>query len=349
MKRLATATMLAVIVATGTASAGETGKTIMLAGMEIPTLPVSVMNTPIKRVSEPGMPEEGATGGTADKPAHITAKPDVIQAELQSRHAASKPKNKPRRHGQVKSLRKNDSEGGVKFKAKLVAKIAPGVNEIIKISKAHLNRIITPFDIAVVETASDAEIQSKGSSIYITSTTDYPVTMFVHEKGEDDPSISLTLLPSPIPPRQVKLVFEAESGAFPVAGAKRWENGHPYIKTIKVAMTEIAKGRVPHGYGIRKFRRWKDPYPECENKKQGISVKPGQTIEGHSVIYVVSSVKNVSSGTIELSEQYCYEDGVLAAAFWPSVVLKPGEKTELYTAHQRPQAPSSRQRKSLLN
>jgi len=307
-------------------------KTILLAGMEVPAIPVEYLDK---------------------KPESLT--PTVKYLNTKDDVAKHKPvKHEKRLHASAVKTRttipqvKEKGEDAIKFSAKLTTKISPGVNQIIKISKGHLNRIITPFELAVVETVSSATIESRGESIYVTSSDDYPITMFVHEKGADDPSVSLTLIPSPIPPRQVRIIFDAETGVYPVAGAKRWESTHPYIENIKDGMSSLAKGQIPHGYGFRKFKASRDPYPECANKSQGIEVKPAQTIEGHSIVYVVASVQNDSSGVIELDEHLCYEDGVLAAAFWPNVRLHPGQKTELYVAYKRPERASARQRKSVI-
>jgi len=365
--------------AAGVANAGEAGKmkTYLVAGMEVPALPVSVLNSSLKPVAktkdkgDAGKAEKTAAKGQkahskkdakaaapVKKPGSATVVREMKQArpapkrkaeELPATRLVVKHKRKHARH-QTAKRKSEPHDKGIDFAVKLVAKVVPGVNEIIKISQGHLNRIVTPFDIAVVETVSNATIQSKGESIYIATTDDRPITMFVHEKGEDDPSLSLTLIPSPIPPRQVRIMFDPEAGAYPVAGAKKWESKHPFVEGIKDAMTEIAKGRIPHGYGFRLFKPGRDQalIPECAAGAQGIKVEPKQVIEGSAVIYVISAVTNVSGGMVELREPYCYRKGVLAVAFWPRVLLKPGEKTELYVAYARPNRAMARQRKSVI-
>ena len=351
------------------AMAQAAGKTVLVAGMEVPALPFEVVNKAVKQANEEAKAEisgKGASatrqkdavrGGVAKRPVVEDVTPEekakVLAIEEKTRRRAERHRNTsrsapaPKQTGTAGS-RATAPRKGLEIRAKLVAKVAPGVNKILKISKGHVNRIITPFELATVETMSNATIESKGESLYIASNSDYPVTMFIHEKGEEDPAISLTLLPSPIPPRQIRLVFDGESmSGFATSGAKHWERSHDYVDGITSAMAEIAKGRIPHGYG---FRKWKptDPMPECRNKQQGISITPGQVLSGDAQLYVVSVVQNISAGTVELSEQLCYEDRVLAAAFWPKVVLRPGEKTELYVAYRRPRPEEARTRKSLL-
>src|SRR5699024_1112142 len=49
--------------------------------------------------------------------------------------------------------------------------LIPGVNQIIPIAKSHLNRIITPFADPVIHTTSTAQISTKGSILYVATTS----------------------------------------------------------------------------------------------------------------------------------------------------------------------------------
>jgi len=118
---------------------------------------------------------------------------------------------------------------------------------------------------------------------------------------------------------------------------------------VKLAMRDIAKGNIPNGYGYRQYDWNIDPVVKCINQQNDISVTPRQVMPGHGVTYVVSKVKNISDGAIELQEKRCYRRGVLAVAFWPKDRLQAGQATEMYIAYKNLEHQQKRTRKSLLS
>jgi len=175
--------------------------------------------------------------------------------------------------------------------------------------------------------------------------------MFLHEKGDDSLTMSITLLPEAIPPRDITLVFKGMAYNTMMRKmskkAAKWETENEYVAGIKEAMRKLALGSIPEGYSFRPADE-NDRRFNCESDVQGISVLVGQIMDGYNIIYSVSSVTNISASTIELTEAYCYEKGVLAVSFWPKVRLKAGEKTELYIAYKRPEENHGSVRPSLI-
>ncbi|EBT3822543.1 conjugal transfer protein TraK, partial [Salmonella enterica] len=87
----------------------------------------------------------------------------------------------------------------------------PGVNQIIPIAVGHPNRIVTPFsNPEIVSTsltgATDngqcGEVCIKENVVYVATDKQYPVTMFITEKGSEAQALSLTMVPRRIPPRE---------------------------------------------------------------------------------------------------------------------------------------------------
>ena len=135
-----------------------------------------------------------------------------------------------------------------------VITIKPGINEIIPISVGHPNRVVTPFSNPVIRTTSNSNFDVDGSTFYVTSADEgQPVTAFVTEKGSSDVAISLTFVPKRIPPVEVKLRLDEQD--FPGwrgsnVVARRWEESHPYLTTIREVLRTVATGAMPQGYTL---------------------------------------------------------------------------------------------------
>ncbi len=96
-----------------------------------------------------------------------------------------------------------------------------GVNQIIPIAVGHPNRIVTPFsNPEIVSTsltgATDngqcGEVCIKENVVYVATDKQYPVTMFITEKGSEAQALSLTMVPRRIPPREVFLKLDGGVG-----------------------------------------------------------------------------------------------------------------------------------------
>lgn len=173
--------------------------------------------------------------------------------------------------------------------------------------------------------------------------------MFItEEEGNQRNAISLTMVPRKIPPREVRLLITGEAkkgqkgaelgmdmGAMPFdqIKASEWEKGNDYTDTIRDTMRELALGKTPSGYGLRRHNA-QDPQPHCADA--GFSVQPGQSLDGHNIIAVVSVLTNTTKEPRHFQASSCYQPGVLAAAAWPKSIIAPGAKVELYTLHKRP-------------
>ena len=188
--------------------------------------------------------------------------------------------------------------------------------------------------------------------------------MFITEaEGDQRNAISLTMVPRKIPPREVRLLLgdkqgegQGASGMGLVPGysnkkASEWEKGDEYTNVLRDTMRELAMGRTPQGYGLRAFDQQQDPTPICEvNGESPFQVEPGQTLDGHNVIVVVSRLINTSPREKRFKGAFCYQPGVLAVATWPTTILAPGGQAELYTLFKRPDpAAQASTRPSLLS
>jgi conjugal transfer pilus assembly protein TraK len=250
----------------------------------------------------------------------VSAVPEAIMAALKKVNTGGK---------------RSSSSSGVQATGSNVVKVESGRNVTLTVAGDQLNRIVTPFPNPLVHTVSKAKINVDGSVVYVSlAQEDGPSTMFITENGESDPSISLTLLPQPVSPREIRLTLAGGVGSVvSVSGSKsaKWEKSQPYTEAIEKVMVGTARGEVPPGYNLRNPVNH-DPSPRC---RMPVRVEPRQVLEGHNFLVVVSRLTNISSQQLMMDESACYQEGVRAVAVWPQVSLAPRQSTELYVVYQR--------------
>lgn len=212
--------------------------------------------------------------------------------------------------------------------------MAPGVNEIIQVSVNHLNRIVTPYEEPKITTSSPSTTEIRDNVIYIGTTQESPLTLFITEKGSEDQALSLTLIPRKIPPREIFL--QLKDGVSPLRYTKRaekWEKSQPYVITVENLFRTLALGQLPPGYSFEKSP--KGELPACRQTGLQFDFQQGQTVSGHNLIVHVGVAKNTSPKVIEFIEDTCGDWDVAAVAAFPRNVIHPGERTEIYVARKR--------------
>jgi len=227
---------------------------------------------------------------------------------------------------------------GVAAQGSPVVKVEPGRNVRLTVAGDQLNRIVTPFTNPLVHHVSKAKINVDGSVVYVSiAQDDGPISIFITENGESDPSISLTLVPQNLPAREIRLTLAGGSVGSVTAvsnngKAAKWERSQPYTEAIEKVMLATARGEVPQGYSFHNPVPPEVPLPRC---RMPVRLEARQVMEGHNFIMVVSKLTNISSGPLMVDEGSCYQEGVRAVAVWPFVKLNPRQSTELYVVYQR--------------
>jgi len=250
----------------------------------------------------------------------------------------------------------------VKINTSSVIAMKPGANVLIPISKEHPNRIITPFtNPQVISTTLQGgrrgecgEVCVRDGIVYIT--TDTLSTAFITEKGHEDIAFSVTFVPQPVPPREVRFTLpdttmedlqraRIKGGA---AQAQAWEVTQPYVETIKRSMRAVALGEVPDGYTLRSVR-YKDKVPECRHQGLDIDFSNGQVLDGYNLQIFVGVMTNKSKSPVEFRNQACGSWRNAAITSWPLTLLRPGQQTEIYIAVKKgEEIPNDRIRKPLI-
>lgn len=229
--------------------------------------------------------------------------------------------------------------------------MTPGVNELIPIAVGHLNRIVTPFDRPRIRTTSDARTQIKGQVVYVATDKEAPVSLYITPPEQEQPALSLTLIPRRIPPREVTLRLPADAGLMPGVVNRRaaqWETAQPYVDGLRDLFRSLALNKLPQGYAIRKAKA-SDVVPKCFQPGLQFDFRAGQVIAGHYFTVYVGLVNSFADQPIELHEQSCAAENLVAGAFWPRHILAPDERAEvLIVVRNHREEPVESQRPSLL-
>lgn len=210
-----------------------------------------------------------------------------------------------------------------------------GQTELVNVSVGHPTRIVTPFmQPSVLKIDENAVVSVKQNVVYFASDSQTPVTLHIREEGYEGQSITLTLLPQKIPPREVVVRIQGHNADgvgvnWKNEKAERWEQSEPYEKTLVELMTTIARGDIPPGYRIRDFRA-NDESPLCQQRGLSFNFTSGQVITGSEFVVYVGTATNTAGQPLEFVETNCASMEVASVSAWPDVYLAPNQMTEVY-------------------
>lgn len=210
--------------------------------------------------------------------------------------------------------------------------VAPNSTELVRISRGYLNRIITPFENPKLLTTNAVEVKEQGASIFLATSSDKPVGVFILSNDPADTrGISLTLVPARIPPRTITLKWPDDSAGFVPASlngkAKRWEESAPYEDKLFELVVAVARGEVPNGYTFGQ------PTEQLACSLPGVSFITGQKLTGSHFSVFVLKATNTGRGTLELlSNAGCNIPGLMLVAPWPRAYIEAGQSTEVFVA-----------------
>ena len=214
--------------------------------------------------------------------------------------------------------------------------VKPGVNKIVQIAVGHTNRIVTPFAHPQVSSATltggeQGEVSVKDNVVYVSTAKNYPLSMFITEKGNENLSISLTLIPRKIPSREISVSFRDSNISMRYASedAEAWEKNQPFLSGTNKNLRTIALQGIPAGYNLADLPK-NYPLPKCRVDGFKVDFSEGQLIAGSKLHYVIGKVTNTSDKTLEFKEAGCGDYDVAAVALYPTNIFDPGESAEIY-------------------
>lgn len=201
----------------------------------------------------------------------------------------------------------------------IVIQTQVGINEVVKVSNKHPNRLVVPFSEPEVVDLSNLDYKTSGNAIYVYPSGSEPIGIFVQDKRRPNVgAISLTLVPQDIPGQTI--TFTLDSAA---AGNVEEKKSNEYVDTIKYIMRSAAKGTVPDGCNDTQMvgpKSQMGPITATPKRRLGCALQD---------LYIYD-LKDAANQRVTLSEQSFYKEGVLAVSFFPRIQLDPGQMTKVF-------------------
>ena len=235
--------------------------------------------------------------------------------------------------------------------AGLVIRPRPGQTENVVIARGKLNRIVTPYADPKVLTVDSVETKVDGSSVYIATDSETPVSLFITD-AETGGAASLQLSPqsmvSPVEMRieadQGKLVERGDGDSS--YGSRLFRQDSPYITEVKGIMLALGKQLIPTGFMLVEANEGSSSDSVCH--APNLSFRLGQVLAGtESRIFVIIAQNNGTSPMV-FEESVCASENTVAVAAWPKVHLAPGERTEVYVLMRQPELKSGEETRPAL-
>lgn len=284
-------------------------------------------------VIESGQAQQPVFGFGEDNTAPPGELPGVF---LPSQNPAGLAKNAPgdeNKTGMASVIKKLTDEALAGKSGYIKAKM--GVTEIVPIAKGQINRIVTPFEKPNgVSSATGLKITVQGQALFVATNVDEPAGLFIVDEKNPEAAISVTLIPSDIPPREVfiSLSPNADIPKFSKSSSSSNANNErgeimPHEESLKNLMRELAFGELPSGYSLS------DPKKENVSKcyQKGFRITLGQVLEGaNNQRILVFLAKNISGKDLLFDEQSCYRKGVVAISAWPETLVSKNKETEVF-------------------
>jgi conjugal transfer pilus assembly protein TraK len=318
--------------------------------------PLSVLNVPTEQGNnEPDKQvdtsQETVSGASEDVPGADSPEDEISDAELAKR-AMFTPKKGDMEDVETE-LREKEAElasdpakvGPCADATKICTiTVSPGRLEMLQLSSQHANRVITPFkdpEYAPKLDDSKASISISGSSLYIQPAENERIVMYVREKGSEQPVLQLGVLGARVIPRHDYLPSSSINQGLTDLAAL------PVFQEIREQFTDLAQLNVPDGFTVSNKG---EPIGHfCQNRAGVVfDYQSGQTLTGSGYDIFVVRANNNSQSPVQLDETWCASSRVLAVAFWPEILVEPGEASEVYIAARRPAKPGRAKRHSLI-
>lgn len=216
-----------------------------------------------------------------------------------------------------------------------VLRVNSDKTEIVRVSGSLTNRISTPFAAPkAIFLNGNVTIHPEGQSLYV-STGDSlePVSLFVTGSGENDPVISLTLVPTYDLPPQI-IVLQLDDNEYSQLSAKntltRQDDARSPIYTERIVgvLRQIALDQTPAGFA-------KGDLPSAALNLGPIVAIPVSRYSGQSFDVYRYRLEALVNYQIELEEASFWQEGVRAVSFFPSAIVGANRSTEVFVVSDK--------------
>ena len=195
--------------------------------------------------------------------------------------------------------------------------------EIVQISDQFQNRISTPFETPKVIDSSDTEFKISGSNIFLSTPSDHPVVIYVTGSERNDPVLSLTLVPKPIPAQTIILQLDPSIAVQSSPKGHHEHKPETYEQHLAGLLKTLASGDTPEGFTTGNISN-------IVGRKGPMIINPVSRYSNAYLDIFVYQAQNAGNPTINLSETSFYQKGVRAVGMYPLSTLRHADKTYVY-------------------
>ncbi|WP_020503507.1 TraK domain-containing protein [Lamprocystis purpurea] len=223
--------------------------------------------------------------------------------------------------------------------------VTPGTTVLVEVAIGHLNRLVTPFANPVVHTVSSASTSVDGRVVYVATSGEEPIALWITDGQGGESALSLTLAPRYVPPREIRVTvpgYRPKGGTGSAAGAgaspARVESvaggdgfgAASYVEGLTDLLRAMAQQRLPPGFQVVKA-------PFKAHCAANLKVNKTQLTEGPSASVLTVGVRNGGQDSIAITESSCDvpQHSVAAVGAWPLKTLGPGQETEVFLVLQQ--------------
>lgn len=229
------------------------------------------------------------------------------------------------------------------WKPQQVLKLSPGENIVIPVGQGLMNSIQTNFKMLAARTSDkDSILEIEGGFLYVTINNNQPVGLILYEDGVMESQVSVTLVPSSLPPTMIDITVEmsepmlvkseeyrkkiALEEAIANEEVSSGNRNAEYTDRIINLLTPVAKGDLPRGMSLT------NDIPGYLTTPCQVTIyqEAGQRITGGREIIDVVLMRNDTNRGYRVREEMCLSAGVKAVALFEKSYLQPGEETEVY-------------------
>lgn len=195
--------------------------------------------------------------------------------------------------------------------------------EVVQVSDQFQNRISTPFETPKVIDSSDTEFKISGSNIFLSTPSDHPVVVYVTGSERNDPVLSLTLVPKPIPAQTIILQLDPSIAVQSSPKGHHEHKPETYEQHLAGLLKTLASGDTPEGFTTGNIKN-------IVGRKGPLIINPVSRYSNAYLDIFVYQAQNAGPPTINLSETSFYQKGVRAVGMYPLSTLRHADKTYVY-------------------
>ncbi|NOI31836.1 TraK domain-containing protein [Vibrio coralliilyticus] len=215
------------------------------------------------------------------------------------------------------------------------------------ISNQYLNRIVTPFKSPSIKLIKPKGVSTEksGNVLYLATNRKTKIAAFITEGGDESTAIKVLFSPEAIGPQEIVLGNANHRGS---EIARRLEHASPRTDALVNIMSSLAIGNLPSGYQQQEVNA--AYFPECSQKNLSFEFYNGQFFSGGDYVVSIGIAKNKTNHVLELKENTCYKDGVVAVSGYPDYTIPPHSSVEVLVMYHRakPTMRKVKQRQSLI-